>query len=246
MRIPTSAELIEVWERGATQHWVDHALVLLSMAHPEKTIEQLQELTIAERDHLLLELHRNLFGPSLDCFAECPQCEERLEFSVSAQNFLEGGPQSSKSIPYEFASSDFLVRFRAPNSGDLGALRTCSDVAAASRILLKRCVLEARHGDEPISATELPADVVAMISSMLEKSERDADTLVMLECQSCAHGWEQSFDIVTFLWTKFSARAKRFLGEVHTLAWAYGWSEADILAMSPVRRQFYLDRVDNG
>jgi hypothetical protein len=28
---------------------------------------------------------------------------------------------------------------------------------------------------------------------------------------------------------------------VHLLASAYGWSEGDILSMSPVRRQFYLE-----
>jgi hypothetical protein len=33
------------------------------------------------------------------------------------------------------------------------------------------------------------------------------------------------------------------LREVHTLAWAYGWREADILAMSPARRQFYIELV---
>jgi hypothetical protein len=37
--------------------------------------------------------------------------------------------------------------------------------------------------------------------------------------------------------------AKAYLNEVHMLAWAYGWREADILAMSSARRQFYLERV---
>jgi hypothetical protein len=32
--------------------------------------------------------------------------------------------------------------------------------------------------------------------------------------------------------------------EVHTLAWHYHWSEAEILALPRVRRQLYLSRVD--
>ena len=32
----------------------------------------------------------------------------------------------------------------------------------------------------------------------------------------------------------------RFLRDVHTLASTYGWREADILALSPWRRQYYL------
>jgi hypothetical protein len=37
--------------------------------------------------------------------------------------------------------------------------------------------------------------------------------------------------------------AERCLDQVHTLARAYGWSEAQILALSPVRRACYLGRV---
>jgi hypothetical protein len=33
------------------------------------------------------------------------------------------------------------------------------------------------------------------------------------------------------------------LRDVHALATAYGWREADIVAMSPWRRQVYLDMV---
>ena len=55
--------------------------------------------------------------------------------------------------------------------------------------------------------------------------------------------WQLTLDIVSFLWSEISSLAKRHLREVHTLAWAYGWSEADILAMSPARRQFYLESV---
>ena len=39
------------------------------------------------------------------------------------------------------------------------------------------------------------------------------------------------------------ARAQRLLMEVHLLARAYGWREADILGMSPARRNAYLQRV---
>ena len=41
---------------------------------------------------------------------------------------------------------------------------------------------------------------------------------------------------------QISAReATRLLGEVHTLARAYHWREAEILAMSSRRRQAYLE-----
>ena len=64
-----------------------------------------------------------------------------------------------------------------------------------------------------------------------------------LSCPSCRHQWQATFDIVSFFWSEINAWAHRSLQEVHTLALAYGWREADILAMSPWRRQFYLKMV---
>ena len=163
MRLPTSAELIEAWERGAAQQWVDRGLALLAVAYPEKTFIQLQALTIAERDRLLLDLHRGLFGPSVACYAECPECQTQLEFAVNVENLLGGATYSAKSSAYEFVLKGLLVRFCAPDSEDLAALRACADVASASRTLLERCVLEATRGNQPVAVTELPADVVEEI-----------------------------------------------------------------------------------
>jgi hypothetical protein len=51
------------------------------------------------------------------------------------------------------------------------------------------------------------------------------------------------FDIASFFWTEIAAEAKRLLGEVHILASAYGWREADILSLNPLRRRFYLEAI---
>ena len=45
------------------------------------------------------------------------------------------------------------------------------------------------------------------------------------------------------LWAEISARAQHLLREVHLLASAYGWSEQQILELSPTRRASYLRMV---
>jgi hypothetical protein len=45
------------------------------------------------------------------------------------------------------------------------------------------------------------------------------------------------------LWAEIEVRAKRLLLEVHLLATAYGWSEAEILSLNAQRREFYLEMV---
>jgi hypothetical protein len=62
-----------------------------------------------------------------------------------------------------------------------------------------------------------------------------------LTCAACGHRWSALFDIVAFFWTELCVRAERLLVEVHTMARAYGWREADILAMSEARRHCYLE-----
>ena len=53
----------------------------------------------------------------------------------------------------------------------------------------------------------------------------------------------ESFDIVSFFWSELTAWSIRILDHVHRLASAYGWSEADILTMTPSRREMYLARI---
>jgi hypothetical protein len=64
-----------------------------------------------------------------------------------------------------------------------------------------------------------------------------------LTCPACGHAWQATFDIADFLWREVTARARRLVSDVHTLALAYGWREDDILAMGDGRRRMYLDLV---
>ncbi len=59
----------------------------------------------------------------------------------------------------------------------------------------------------------------------------------------CPHRWPVTLDIASFFWNEIAVQAKRLCHEVHVLARAYAWREADILAMSERRRQYYLNMV---
>ena len=70
-----------------------------------------------------------------------------------------------------------------------------------------------------------------------------ADVRFPVTCPACEHCWPAHFDIVRYLWQELAYWAIRMLAEVHTLAAAYGWSEAQILAITPWRRRYYIDMV---
>jgi hypothetical protein len=243
MQLPDAAELIGVWEQGGARHPVDQALALLAAAYPGKTPAELAEIPLGRRDAYLLEFREALFGPALDCCAECPRCRTRLEFRITIKDLLGCGADENAAYGGELDCGDLHLRYRAPNSADLSVLLNCADVASARASLIASCVVEARRGGELLAVGEIPAPAIDELSAKLAESESCADTSFALQCADCGHQWQLVLDVVAFLWDEISSLAKRYLYEVHALAWAYGWSEADILAMTPARRRFYLERV---
>ena len=118
-----------------------------------------------------------------------------------------------------------------------------TDVAEARSRLIERCVLEATLDGQPLAAAELPESVLASLVEALTERDPQAETRFQLTCAACDHRWSALFDIVSFFWAELGARAERLLYEVHALARAYSWREADILAMGEARRHFYLELV---
>jgi len=240
MRAPSAVELISAWERGVTQHPVDRALTLLAVACPELTFAELSSMSICRRDAALLALREALFGSRLDSFALCPRCDARLEFKLDARELAARAGDEDEALEFDF--EDLRVKIREPNSLDLAAAAVAGDVTAARRLLLQRCILPAQDSD--LSMIEkLSEKALEAVAERFARTDTQLDITLDIACADCAHRWQLGFDIAAFLWSEVSALARRYLREVHTLAWAYGWSEADILAMSQARRQFYLESV---
>jgi hypothetical protein len=252
MRALPATELLSAWERGQGQPSFQRALILLALACPESTADALAQLSLGERDGRLLELRQLTFGSQLVSLANCPACGEPLEFSCSAEEIRAAGEsekanQAEGSEPQEdrqtlsICSEGYEVLFRLPNSLDLAAL--ADSQTASQQLLLQRCVLSARQLDDEVSCSQLPAEVLGAIAARMEEADPQANVQMNLSCVTCGHQWQTLFDIEAFFWAELQVWAERLLQEVHVLARAYGWREADILAMTAYRRHFYLGMV---
>jgi hypothetical protein len=261
MRSITAQELLNVWEDGHSSTSTRRALLLLAAMHPGVSPAALASLSIGRRDAELLRLRHALWGPRMAAVAACPACAERLDLSVDIRDLLSmenrGTNSAANSIPSStedegepFAASemslthgDFRVAFRVPTTEDALAAEAEPDVDSARSLILERCLLAAEQAGAQVSALELPAEVVGGIAESMAQADPLADIQLKIDCPSCRHRWSAAFDIVPFLWKEIETWARRILSEVHTLAWAYGWREAEILALSAVRRQSYLEMV---
>lgn len=239
-----AGEMVRLWERGRRQHPVDRGLTMLEVIEPSVPRRRLAALQIGERDRRLLELRRRVFGDGLEASSECPQCNERVEIATEVSRFEIADP-----VPIERGATvveigGLEVELRPADSRDLAAAAVCETVVEARRALLDRCVVRVTDGGTKRSLDELSDDAEGEIARVLADLDPGADIELELECPHCGTVWRQAFDIVDFLWGEVSSAAHELLREVHTLAWAYGWSEDQILGLSDARRRFYLDQVE--
>jgi hypothetical protein len=240
MRALSASHIIDIWERAAGQPPVDQALTLLGAACPELDSEQLAALAIGRRDGCLMRLREDIFGPNLNGSARCPRCNEALEFTLITADLAVGAPSDCEE-PYELVKGEILVRFRLPNSTDLRAIAHSGDAGAARALLLERCVVAASRGGCPLSCETLPENIAVELAAHVAEIDPLADIALDMNCAHCGHLWSVVLDIAAFLWIEIDMLAKRLMAEVHALAGAYGWSEADILTMGARRRHFYLE-----
>ncbi len=240
MRTLSAYDLVQVWEWGQYKHPVDRALGLLTLAQPEVAAEQIAALSIGQRNARLLVLREQTLGSTLNGYAECTQCHEKLEFSVEISTLRLPEPEA---LEFALNTQDFNLHCRLPTSRDLAAAVGHQDLAAARQLLINGCVLQAYHNDEPVAPETLPESVIPELANAIIALDPQTEMRFELECPACGQQWSALFDIANFFWTELGDRVKRLLYDVHLLAQAYGWSEADILRMNANRRQFYLDCV---
>ena len=253
MRTLSAAEILEVWERGIGQAPAEQALMLLAAACPGRTSDELAALPLGTRDALLLTARQRLFGTELTSFARCPVCAEALEFTAQVDDLRAGPPvdetPDAVSSPFQTTvlplgpEGPVRVTYRLPTGGDLIALRDIPEPAAFRLALADRCILEAMRGGVTVSPGELPETALAALAAEMSARDPQAEVLLDLTCPACGASWQTVFDIAAYFWAELTAEAKRLLREVDALARAYGWREIDILALSPGRRQAYLELV---
>jgi hypothetical protein len=227
-------DFMMLWERGNGLHAIDRALLVLSQALPEADYDRLVQLPLGRRDRFLMEVRQRNFGDRIDAHTVCPECRERVEFSLLCSALLGemgGGEPVTKKITLD----GVVFSLRCPNSTDLAAIASSTSVEAGEKVLLARCVDDAANSAALTSAER--AAIVAALSAL----DPAAEILLDLSCPACGNSWQVLFDINHVLWLEICARARRVLQEVDALARVYHWSETEILRMSEARRALYLE-----
>lgn len=236
MRVLGAAELLSLWERGMPRHMLDRAALLTAAAHPDWPADAIADLPLGAIGTSLLRLRAANFGPHIEAHADCRHCGQRLAFSLDVARLLQGVPPEDDAPPCPPTAAVAGLQVRAPSLRDLAAVADLPPGAAA-QALLARCTLTGHSAALDMTAR-------AQVEDALEALDPQADLAFTLNCVACGQEDMAQLDMPTLLWDEITARAGLLLHDVHSLASAYGWSEAQILALSPARRAHYLALVE--
>jgi hypothetical protein len=231
MRIPSETDLLKLWEEGQDRHPIDRALLLCAWARPDIAADRFAGLPLGVVNAGLLRLRAALFGRRVELQIECEHCGELLEIPLDIGELAAGVSEQEDGAEIEVDG----FRFRLPASRDLAAIAYDLDAEAAALRLLDACCVARPDG---AAAT---ADVLARADERLEAADPLADPRLDVACPACGGHMDAVFDPCVLLWDDVQAYARGLLGQVHALARAYGWSEHEVLSLSPRRRAAYLE-----
>jgi hypothetical protein len=232
MRTLTQVDTLALWESGRTLHPIDQGLLAVKTAFPETRDESVADWPLGRRNRALAELHCACFGPRLSGWTACGECGEKLEFNVDGHALMQTGAATAvEAVPIGERT------FRLPTSRDLARITKAADGMDAARTLLDLCLVA---GD----AAAWSEEEIEEVGERLAAADPLAEVRLDFKCPACGEAFEESLDLAAFLWSELEGRAKRLLLDVHLLARAYGWSEGEVLALSPARRKFYLEMVE--
>jgi hypothetical protein len=232
MSAPVACEresaILALWERGAgLGRWAREDALLLALGPPPSAL--------GARNAALLRLRGQLFDRAWPLRSRCPACGADCEFMadcVALADRLSALAQSSSTAQVELGER--VIALRAPTVDDLREIAVLPDEHSAAMALLARCA----SGVDTLDA--LDERDVAELSAQLDGLDPGAVLGFALNCPACGHGWTAAIDVGSALWFELQRAAERALVEIDALARAYGWTERDVLSLSPVRRAAYL------
>ena len=193
------------------------------------------ELTVTDFEVLLLGLRVQVLGEGWDLGFACPHCAARVEVSFRLADYL-GHIRPRR--PADVADAPGRpgwhtcqgVAFRLPTASDQAAV---AGVADPTRALAERCI------DPPRPAAHVRARIERAMAAMGPEVSRP----LAGRCPACGAAVEAPLHVARLVIGELTRESANLHEEVHLIARAYHWREAEILKLPRRRRQAYAERI---
>jgi hypothetical protein len=197
---------------------------------------------VTDVDALVLRLRQALLGDRVRADVPCaaPGCGRRIDIDFGVETFLtHHTPKAAACEPagepgwFRLTRGPESGRFRLPTVADQLAVAFHPDPA---KELARRCVRPTNLAARPLRKMETAMEALAPSLSA------DLEGL----CPECGATVAVYFEARWFCLRELRQRAAFLYQEVDVLARRYHWSEADILALPPLRRAAYAELARAG
>lgn len=206
--------------------------------------------TLGERNALLLQRHAQLFGSTIALASRCPRCATSTRFGADCAELAAQIPPERATAIHTLDAGGHRIEFRLPRADDVAAAARTpvdEDPAGEARAgddfagrLLERCIVSCTQAGAAIEPSLLSREVREQLSQRMEALDPGASLCFALRCPECSASWDARLDPGELVWQKVQAEAERLLLDVDELARAYGWTQTEVLRLSPIRRAAYL------
>jgi len=185
--------------------------------------EAVDALTLAEHDRLLAALFDRLYGDRVEARSRCVACGEGIEIVFSLAE-LTAATEAMAEIKGPYPDGTYTTadgrRFRPATVGDLAAATRIGGQQGLAAIRAA-CVVEGDPEAEPDA-----------LDAALETAAPTLSRDVAANCPHCAMTQSLRFDLPRFLIETLARERPFLLREMHLLASTYGWSQAEIMALT--------------
>jgi hypothetical protein len=229
MRPHVDSAILDLWERGhGLDRWRRDDALLGSRADAPRRL--------GARNLALLALRNELFDTAWTLRSACPHCRTEVEFAVESgalADSLGGASEADRNVEWRGRT----IAARPATVDDLRAAAVAGTPDDVVRALLARCL-------DGIDAADCAPAELRQLGDRLEMLDPAASVEFALACPECGDTWCAPLDIADCVWGEVRHSAELLLLEVDALARAYGWSEPEIMALSPTRRAAYLQLAE--
>lgn len=203
------------------------------------TEETVRSLCVADRQFLMIQLAARVDGPAVWLSFECVACGEPFDVHLD-RTAVPVKPATADYPERWVAAGGRQIKVRTITGGDQEAIIGMDDTAAAT-YLLKSCIMAADDG-APVAAliSDLTPEDAAAVEAAVEEMTPALATQMSVVCPEC--GKRQTARIDPYRIAGLNEHL--FYQEIHTVAFHYHWSEAEILSLPRERRRRYLKLID--
>lgn len=230
-----TVSLSMLFEHWSTNPTAAHGRLVALLRAGGADAEALAAETLGARNRRLIALHDDWVGGVIEAQVACAGCATANSFAVPKDAMRALPPAATDGIVTVSYQGRELA-YRVPTMADIAAVGEAVDVRLA---MLDRCAV----GADRVPAAELGEAALEAIEAGFDRVDPLASIVVESACSGCGAAIAARVELAAFVATDLDRLHATLLRDVDTLAFAYGWGEAEILALPAGRRTHYVAMV---